>query len=280
MDSAKEYMIKNPCYTKWQQGKVIVPKGVMVHSTATPGVGAKALRDRWDSKDATVSVHAMIDDKATIHALPWEARAWHAGNAYKGGPTANDTHVSFEVCEPQECRLIPIEWTALKKGSKGWAVTRLQQELVARGYDPKGVDGSFGAGCEAAVRKFQADAGLSADGSVGPATRRALAGRMGSYLQYDPRETADYFAAVWDRSVELTAALCARYGLDPERDVLCHSEGHAARIASNHADVTHWWPLHGRSMDDFRAAVKARMAEDAGTVTCPHCGGAVKIGGK
>ena len=27
-------------------------------------------------------------------------------------------------------------------------------------------------------------------------------------------------------------------------------------IASNHADVTHWLPLHGKTMDDFRAEVQ------------------------
>ena len=30
-------------------------------------------------------------------------------------------------------------------------------------------------------------------------------------------------------------------------------------IASNHADVGHWWPKHGKSMDDFRADVKTYM---------------------
>ena len=30
-------------------------------------------------------------------------------------------------------------------------------------------------------------------------------------------------------------------------------------IASNHADVEHWWPKHGKSMDDFRADVKTYM---------------------
>lgn len=277
MDIKQAYMTKNPCYAKWQKGRCITPKGIMVHSTAAPGATAQALRDRWDSAGAQVSVHAFIDGEETIQALPWEARAWHAGAAKKGGPTANDTHISFEVCEPQECRLLPIEWVNLRKGSKGWAVTQVQRELIARGYDPKGIDGSFGAGCEAAVRKFQADAGLSADGSVGPATRQALAGRMGSYLQYDPRETEGYFAAVWDRAVALCAHLCREYGLDPERDILCHAEGHGKGIASNHADVLHWWPLHGRSMDDFRAAVKAAMAEQGKMVTCPHCGGTVRV---
>ena len=31
-------------------------------------------------------------------------------------------------------------------------------------------------------------------------------------------------------------------------------------IASNHADVMHWFPYHGRDMDMFRSAVKAAMA--------------------
>lgn len=269
------YMTENPCYTKWEQGKVILPKGVMVHSTASPGLMAQALRDRWNSPSAKVSVHAFIDGEHTIQALPWNARAWHAGAARKGGPTANGTHISFEVCEPEECRLIPIEWTALKKGAKGWAVRRLQQELTARGYDPKGIDGSFGAGCRAAVRKFQADAGLAVDGSVGQATRQALADREGSYLRYDPEETKDYFAAVWGRSVELCAYLCREYGLDPERDVLCHQEGYRRDMASNHADVLHWWPLHGRSMDDFRGAVKGALAGQ--TVVCPNCGTVIPL---
>ena len=30
-------------------------------------------------------------------------------------------------------------------------------------------------------------------------------------------------------------------------------------IASNHADVGHWWPKHGKSMNDFRNDVKTYM---------------------
>jgi hypothetical protein len=37
--------------------------------------------------------------------------------------------------------------------------------------------------------------------------------------------------------------LCEAYGLDPLEDgvVICHSEGHKRGIASNHADVLHWF---------------------------------------
>ena len=54
--------------------------------------------------------------------------------------------------------------------------------------------------------------------------------------------------------------LCKLYGLT-EKDVLCHCEGHDRGIASNHGDVMHWFPKHGKTMDDFRAAVKAGLEE-------------------
>lgn len=70
-----------------------------------------------------------------------------------------------------------------------------------------------------------------------------------------------YFRATYQAAVELTAHLCQLYHLDPQADgvVLCHSEGHARGIASNHADVLHWWRKFGVSMDDFRAAVAAEL---------------------
>ena len=41
-----------------------------------------------------------------------------------------------------------------------------------------------------------------------------------------------------------------------EKNILCHSEGYKLGIASNHADVMHWFPRFGKSMDTFRAEVK------------------------
>ena len=70
-----------------------------------------------------------------------------------------------------------------------------------------------------------------------------------------------YFGKVYREAVELTAYLCKEYGLDPAADgvVICHSEGHKRGIASNHGDVMHWFPKHGKSMDTFRKDVKAAM---------------------
>ena len=70
-----------------------------------------------------------------------------------------------------------------------------------------------------------------------------------------------YFQATYQAAVELTAYLCKLYHLDPQADgvVLCHSEGYQRGIASNHADVMHWWRKFGVSMDNFRRDVAAEM---------------------
>ena len=70
-----------------------------------------------------------------------------------------------------------------------------------------------------------------------------------------------YFQATYQAAVELTAYLCRRFNLNPLADgvVLCHSEGYQRGIASNHADVLHWWRKFGVDMDDFRADVAAEM---------------------
>lgn len=64
----------------------------------------------------------------------------------------------------------------LRKGNTGVYVTLMQTELIQRGYDcgSKGADGIFGKDTEAAVKKFQEDHGLTADGICGPKTWEAL----------------------------------------------------------------------------------------------------------
>lgn len=62
----------------------------------------------------------------------------------------------------------------LEKGASGEPVKKLQARLKELGFDPKGVDGDFGANTEAAVRAFQAAKGLDVNGVVGPTTWGAL----------------------------------------------------------------------------------------------------------
>ena len=70
-----------------------------------------------------------------------------------------------------------------------------------------------------------------------------------------------YFKKVYTEAVELCAYLCKEYALT-EKDIICHSEGYKKGIASNHGDVMHWFPKHGKSMDTFRSDVKALLTEE------------------
>jgi peptidoglycan hydrolase-like protein with peptidoglycan-binding domain len=55
-------------------------------------------------------------------------------------------------------------------------VKQLQQELIRKGYDcgPSGADSIFGRNTEAALKQFQQEHGLTADGICGPLTYAAL----------------------------------------------------------------------------------------------------------
>ena len=102
-------MTQNECY---KAGKKIIPRGIMVHSTGANNpligryvgpddgrLGRNVYNNHWNQPmSRRVCVHAFIGKLkdgtvATYQTLPWNHRAWHAGGA------ANDTHISFEICE-------------------------------------------------------------------------------------------------------------------------------------------------------------------------------------
>lgn len=82
-------------------------------------------------------------------------------------------------------------------------------------------------------------------------------GYIGFEICEDGLTDPAYFNKVYQEAVELTAYLCKMFDLDPMADgvVICHSEGYIRGIASNHADVMHWFPKHGKSMSTFCADV-------------------------
>ena len=172
-------------YARYYQG----PRGVMVHSTGANNpnlrryvqpddgiLGVNPNDTDWNRPGLDVAVHAFIGltqtgDVAAYQILPWEYRAWHCGG------DANDTHVSFEICE-------------------------------------------------------------------------------------DALNDRAYLDRTYQVAMELTAELCRKFGLDPLAPgvVIDHAEGAELGIASNHADVDHWWSRFGVTMDDFRAGV-ARLLQ-------------------
>ncbi|MBR5409232.1 MAG: SPOR domain-containing protein [Clostridia bacterium] len=81
-----------------------------------------------------------------------------------------------------------------------------------------------------------------------------------------------YFDKVYREAVELCAFLCKKFNIDV-RNVIDHAEGYKKGIASNHGDVAHWFPKHGKSMDAFRADVaaqiKANEAAETGNADTP-----------
>ena len=61
-----------------------------------------------------------------------------------------------------------------RQGSTGAPVRAIQSKLERWGYYDGAVDGIYGSGTAAAVRRFQQKNGLTADGVAGPATLRAM----------------------------------------------------------------------------------------------------------
>ena len=246
-------MTQNACY---QNKRTITPKGVMVHSTATPGADARTMQRCWDKAKEYVSVHFILDDKEILQTLPENYRACHCG------ANANNTHIAFEICEPAEARLLPINWTPLHSGAVGmttWAIERWQSELQRLGYYADTIDGFYGPNTVAATKVFQRTKRIGIDGACGQETLLTAQKDPRSLMLYSAQAMDKFFQKVYNEAVELTAYLCKKYGLNPATDVLCHSEGYAAGIASNHADVMHWFPQHGKTMAIFREDVSKAM---------------------
>ena len=92
---------------------------------------------------------------------------------------------------------------------------------------------------------------------------------IGFEICEDGLTDASYFSAVYKEAVELCVYLCKQYGLT-EKNIICHSEGYKLGIASNHGDVMHWFPKHGKSMDMFRAEVKRLLNVSTAPIKPPE----------
>lgn len=91
---------------------------------------------------------------------------------------------------------------------------------------------------------------------------------IGFEICEDGLSDSTYFNKVYLEAVELCVFLCREFGLT-EKDIICHSEGYKQGIASNHGDVLHWFPKHGKSMDTLRADVKSGLSFAASVETTP-----------
>ena len=125
----------------------------------------------------------------------------HCSGEVKRGKTSDKGWTNYAIPKGMEGDVpVPDPGTdrpTLRRGSKGEYVTLLQTKLIQLGYDlsPYGADGSYGAKTEAAVRQFQTDSGLKADGICGKNTWAALdAGKATLYtvtIQHVSKSVAD-----------------------------------------------------------------------------------------
>lgn len=84
-------------------------------------------------------------------------------------------------------------------------------------------------------------------------------GSIGIEICEDGLTDRSYFTMCYEVAVDVFAGLCKKYKIDPLNGIYCHAEMHRLGMGSNHGDVEHWFPKHGKSMDDFRRDVKGRI---------------------
>ena len=106
-----------------------------------------------------------------------------------------------------------------------------------------------------------------------------------------------YFNKVYKEACEITAYLCDLYDIDPNGytmlngvkvpNILCHADSCKLGLGSNHGDVNHWFPKHGKSMATARADVAKLMGSttsnstvkpETSTTTKPQTTSGVKEG--
>lgn len=101
------------------------------------------------------------------------------------------------------------------------------------------------------------------------------------WIQFEICEDAlndeTYFNAVYKEACELTAYLCDMFNINPKGTVkmngvniptiLCHADSYTLGFGGNHADVNHWFPKFGKSMETAREDVAKLMETSASMIT-------------
>lgn len=77
----------------------------------------------------------------------------------------------------------------------------------------------------------------------------------GTMIGYDVKKNQAYFDRMWKMLVTWNVYCAHKFGYSVDC-ISDHSESHAAGYASNHADIMHWLPKHGKSMSLLRTEVK------------------------
>jgi lysozyme len=141
--------------------KAVTQHGFDAATSVVYNAGSGALKDRWASALAGGSV-------ASAASLLRNTRVTASGKRIAG----------LVERRADEARLLEYGdygvTTTRRSAPPAAEVKAWQQQLATLGYYEGAIDGIDGPLSDAAVRKFQEQAGLTVDGIVGPATRAAL----------------------------------------------------------------------------------------------------------
>ena len=138
----------------------------------------KTTSDFWVLKNtyapAVLMEYGFMDSQADAPVILTEAYAKLVAYATMEGIAKAAGLVKKQPAEETVSVKLPV----LARGNESYTVRVLQYLLTGNGYSlPKhGADGDFGAETETAVKAFQSDNGLTADGVVGKATWTSLLG--------------------------------------------------------------------------------------------------------
>ena len=78
----------------------------------------------------------------------------------------------------------------------------------------------------------------------------------GTMIGYNVKKNQAYFDRMWKMLVAWNVYCIKKLGYSAS-DICDHSESYKAGYGTNHADMMHWLPKHGKSMDALRSEVKS-----------------------
>ena len=138
-----------------------------VHHTAMYIGGGQIVQASINEYGTTTGGQTGDQTGREIYTRGYYNYPWNTVLRYKG---SSGTVPDISPVISQLDRNITVSLPELKNGDEDVAVAMLQAALKYKGYDPKWVDGEFGAQTGAALKAFQADHGLDADTICGKAT--------------------------------------------------------------------------------------------------------------
>lgn len=84
----------------------------------------------------------------------------------------------------------------------------------------------------------------------------------GTMIGYDVSKNQEYFDRMWKMVVAWNVYMIKKFGYQIS-GISDHAESYKAGYGSNHGDVGHWWPKHGKSMAALRAEVESILNGDS-----------------